>query len=288
MEQQYDISLLLATRGRTDALERSIHSLFDLADDPSRIEIMFAFDNDDDAGTNFFKDSLQPWLDDKDIHYRAMTFEPLGYIRLNVYNNKMAAYTTGKWLVIWNDDAVMETQGWDSEILRHDGQFKLLAFHTHRDHPYSIFPILPRKWYELLGYISPHPTQDGWLSQQAYMLDIWERIPVHVTHDRYDLTGNNGDTTYRMRAMLEGRPDDPNDFHSVQQMDLRHRDCFKLAAYLRTLGHDMSFFENVFKGTQDPWEKLAQNDVNHQMVQFANPHKHFGEKATDAVKVNKA
>jgi hypothetical protein len=32
------------------------------------------------------------------------------------------------------------------------------------------------------------------------------------------------------------------------------------------------FFENVFKGTQDPWEKLAKNDVNQLMVQFANPH----------------
>jgi hypothetical protein len=32
------------------------------------------------------------------------------------------------------------------------------------------------------------------------------------------------------------------------------------------------FFENVFKGTQDPWEKLAKNDVNNLMVQFANPH----------------
>ena len=62
-------------------------------------------------------------------------------------------------------------------------------------------------------------------------------------------------------------------------MNLRHRDCFKLAAYLRTvLGQDMTFFENVFSGTQDPWEKLAQNDVNRQMVQFANPHTHFDQK----------
>ena len=37
------------------------------------------------------------------------------------------------------------------------------------------------------------------------------------------------------------------------------------------------FFENIFKGTQDPWEKLAKNDVNKQMVQFDNPHKHFAK-----------
>ena len=41
----------------------------------------------------------------------------------------------------------------------------------------------------------------------------------------------------------------------------------------------MSFFANIFRGTQDPWEKLALNDVNKQMVQFKNPHSHFAEQA---------
>lgn len=277
MPHEFDIAVLLATRGRTVALKRSVQGLFEQADHPDRIQIVFAFDRDDAVGLNFFKESLQPWLDQNDIHYKAMLFDPLGYVRLNVYNNQMAPHTSAEWLVIWNDDAIMDTSGWDSAIQGYTGQFKLLAFHTHRDHPYSIFPILPRKWYELLGYISPHPSQDAWLSQQAYMLDIWERIPVHVTHDRYDLTGNNDDPTFRNRSVLEGRPDDPNDFHSMQQMDLRHRDCVKLATYLKNVcGQDMTFFENIFKGIQDPWEKLAKNDVNRQMVQFANPHAHFG------------
>ena len=271
-----DISILLATRGRTEALDRSIHTLMDMADKPHNVQVMFAFDNDDEIGLNHWQHHLKPWMDERKLHYTAMKFNPMGYIRLHIYNNMMAKNAKGSWFVIWNDDAIMETQGWDSVIRGHDGEFKLLAFHTHNDHPYSIFPILPRKWYELLGYISPHPTQDGWLSQQAYMLDIWERIPVWVKHDRYDLTGNNLDPTFKKRAMLEGKPDDPGDFHSLQQMDLRHRDCAKLAMYLRNdLNQDITFFENIFKGIQDPWEKLAQNDVNRQMVQFKNPHSHF-------------
>jgi hypothetical protein len=145
-------------------------------------------------------------------------------------------------------------------------------------HPYSIFPIVPRKWYDLLGYISPHPTQDGWVSQQAYMLDIYERIPVDVLHDRFDLTGNNKDEIFESRTMLEGKPNDPNDFHSIQQMELRHRDCAKLATYMKSQGLSVEFFDNIFKGTQDPWEKLAENDPNSLMVQFKNPHDHFGKK----------
>jgi hypothetical protein len=214
-------------------------------------------------------------MDQREINYTAMQFDRQGYHRLHVYNNKMAEHTDARWLMIWNDDAVMETQGWDTEIMRHEGKFKLLAVHTHKDHPYSIFPILPRKWYELLGYISPHSVQDGWLSQQAYMLDIMERIPVWVLHDRADITGNNNDATFRERAALEGRPHDPNDFHSVKQMELRHRDCGKLAEYMHGQGLDLEFFKKIWTGEQDPWEKLAQNDVNKQMVQFDNPHRHF-------------
>jgi hypothetical protein len=287
MTKRYDIAMLLPTRGRTEALGRSVRSVIELADRPDRIQLMLAFDRDDTVGRDYFSAELKPWLDSQRVNYTAMLFDPMGYIRLHVYNNKLAAQTDADWLVIWNDDAIMETQSWDSEILKYNGQFKLLAFHTHRDHPYSIFPILPRTWYELLGYISPHPTQDGWLSQQAYILDIWERIPVWVEHDRYDLTGNNGDTTFQTRRMLEGRPDDPDDFHSLQQIDLRHRDAAKLATYLRNeRGQDMTFFTNVFNGTQDPWEKLAQNDTNKQMVQFANPHSHFAN--TTKAQLNKA
>jgi len=274
-DSKYDIAMLLATRGRTEMLGRSVRSLIELAAQPHRIQIMFAFDNDDQVGFDYFERELQPWMDARDVNYTALKFNRMGYVNLHKYNNAMAKGTDSRWLVIWNDDAVMQTQSWDSEIMKYHGEFKLLSFCTHRMHPYSIFPIVPRKWYDLLGYISPHPTQDGWVSQQAYMLDIYQRIAVDVLHDRYDLTGNNGDDIYANRPMLEGKPDDPRDFHSQQMIDLRHRDAAKLATYMRSQGISTEFFENIFRGTQDPWEKLAQNDINSQMVQFANPHTHF-------------
>ena len=216
---EFDIAILLPTRGRSDSLERSVKSVIELASDASRVQLMFGFDDDDDIGTKHFEEELQPWLDTQGISYTAMSFAPLGYIRLNEYVNELARNSDARWLVFWNDDAVMQTAGWDQEIMIREGQFKLLAFRTHNMHPYSIFPIVPRKWYELLGYISPHPTQDGWVSQQAYMLDIWERIPVWVLHDRADITGNNNDATFKERASLEGRPFDEADFHSVTQIE---------------------------------------------------------------------
>jgi hypothetical protein len=271
-KHEYGIAMLLATRGRTESLGRSIRSLVELADDISRVQIMFAFDNDDDVGFKYFTDNLQPWMDEHDISYTAMKFERMGYVNLHKYNNAMAKQTDSEWLVIWNDDAVMQSQGWDTTILSYNDQFKLLSFKTHNMHPYSIFPIVPRTWYDLLGYISPHPTQDGWVSQQAYMLDIYQRIDVDVLHDRFDLTGNNGDDIFANRPMLEGNPSHPMDFHSKEMLDLRHLDCAKLATYMRRKGMSTTYFENIFKGTQDPWQRLRENDINSQMVQFENPH----------------
>jgi hypothetical protein len=275
MSTRFDIAILLATRGRQEPLMRSLESLVNLAHDVKRMQFMLAFDRDDAVGIDYFVKTVQPWMNQQGLQYHAEVFEPMGYINLHKYNNAMDARTNSDWLVIWNDDAVMQTQDWDSIIASHTGQFQLLAFHTHRDHPYSIFPIVPRAWFDLLGYISPHPTQDGWVSQQAYMLDIWQRIEVDVLHDRYDLTGNNADETFRNRPMLEGKPSDPRDFHSQQMIELRHQDCGKLAAYMVSKGLSIEFFENIFRGLQDPWEKLAKNDVNGQMVQFKNPHSHF-------------
>jgi hypothetical protein len=265
---EYKISILLPTRGRGDALERSVKSLFELATDPGAIQLMLGFDNDDADGVAAFETSLQPWLDSQDINYTAMTFDPMGYTRLNEYVNTLALNSDSDWMIFWNDDAYMETPGWDTVIANRTGEFKLLAFHTHNDHPYSIFPIVPREWLDTLGYLSPHGLNDAWLSQQAFMLDIWERIPVHVVHDRHDLTGNNHDDTYKNRVMFEGNPKDPRDFHHVTWSNFRMSETERLSIWMAKQGMDVSWWEKVKSGNQDPWEKLRDNDPNGQMKQY--------------------
>jgi hypothetical protein len=268
MPNDYRIAVLLPTRGRTQALDRSIQTLTSLAQDVDSIQFMLGFDTDDAQGLDHFHATLKPWLDSNGINYTAMSFEPIGYIRLNEYVNTLALNSSADWLVFWNDDAVMETKNWDQEIIKYTGQFKILAFRTHRDHPYSIFPIVPRAWLDVLGHLSPHQISDGWISQNAYCLDIMQRIPVHVIHDRADLTGNNLDQTYRTRPMLEGNPNNPNDFHHFSWSQKRMQECDILADYMKSQNIDTSWWENIKTNKQDPWEKLRVADVNQQMRQF--------------------
>lgn len=263
----YDIAVLLPTRGRTVALTRSVMSLINRVSDITKIHLLLGFDDDDTVGLEHWEKELEPLLIDRNVNYTAVSFEPIGYIRLNEYVTELAKLTNSAWLMFWNDDAVMESQNWDKEIMLRQGQFKCLAVHTHREHPYSIFPIVPREWLDLFGYMSPHQMSDAWISQVSYMVDIWERIDVWVEHDRYDLTGNNYDDTFLNRPQLENRPGDPEDFHSDKWHRRRVEDADKLSEFLKSKGVDQSWWESVKANKQNPWEKLEANDINRQMTQ---------------------
>jgi len=270
MANDYKIAVLLPTRGRTEALTRSLIGLLEKSNDLGSIQVLLGLDTDDTVGIKHFQDELEPLLDEMGVHYTAMTFEPMGYSQLHDYVNTLARASSADWMFFWNDDAVMETQGWDTEIVKCTGEFKLLAVHTHQDHPYSIFPIVPREWLDLIGHLSLHSMNDAWLSQNAYCVDIYKRIDIHVVHDRADLTGNNLDATYKQRELLEGNPSNPRDFHYIKTNMQRMKECDMLNEYLKTNGFSEAptFWDRVKLQQQDPWENLRKNDTNNQMRQF--------------------
>jgi hypothetical protein len=265
MNNGIDISILLPTRGRAQALMSSIQSLCTLAEDFTSIEMLFGVDNDDVVGMENMLKNVCPWIEQNNINHKILVFEPQGYNNLNTYVNGLAEHSQGSWLFFWNDDAVMKTPGWDARIRERTGEFKLLSVYTHNDHPYSIFPILPRQWFEILGHISQHSSNDAYVSQMAYYLDIFERIDVHCDHNRYDITGINNDATYQQRRIMEGDPSQPGDLNHPDMVKLRTDDVAKLATWMQDQGLDLTFFIDVWEGRQDPWAKMRANDTNNQV-----------------------
>jgi len=270
MKADISISILLPTRGRTTALARSITSLINTATQSRRLELLLVFDDDDEASLNYFQDHIVPEIEDLGATYLVLQTARMGYARLHEYVNLLASYAQGDWLLFWNDDALMESQGWDDHIRSHDSHFRVLRMPTHNEHPYAIFPIIPRAWYDIFGYLSLHQLNDAWISQIAYMLDIMHNIDVRVTHDRQDLTGNNNDPTFRERVMYEGNPNDPRDFNHQAQRKRRLDDAARISQHLRDQGHDMSWFQAVCKGQQDPWARMCspEFDPNHQVARY--------------------
>jgi len=263
--KKFKITVLLPSRARTLALQRSVMSLVNRCANKKNMQLIFGFDNDDQKGMDYFCNDIQPWLDEVGVEYTALSFDPLSYTGLNIYYNSMAQDIHTDWFFVWNDDAIMETDNWDQVIAKYDGQFRLLKVHTHGEHPYSIFPIVPAEWLTALGYFSKHQMIDAELSELAYILDLMEIVDITVTHDRADLTGNNKDLTDAVRVRFEGNPANPRDFLNVNMVAQRWTDASKLYALLKAKGHDMSWYESVMTGTQDPWIKLRANDVNKQM-----------------------
>ena len=267
MNNEYSIAVLLPTRSRTDALTTSVTSIVDLANDISRIQLIFGFDDDDKIGLDHFTKVIQPMLDKRGVSYEAQAFKSMGYAGLNRYYNHLAKSTSSDWLFVWNDDAVMETQGWDSVIAQYTGKFKLLKVHTHNDHPYSIFPIMPRAWYDLMNHLSRHQMIDAELSQLAFLLDIMQVIEVDVVHNQVELTKDSTDPL-KPKVRFEGDPTNPIDFHNPQTSARRYQDCDIIADHMRTIGLDTSWWESVKSGKNYAWEKLIELDVNRQMSQF--------------------
>jgi hypothetical protein len=265
-KQQFSVAVLLATRGRTKSLNLCITSMVNRATHKDKIQFIFAFDRDDYVGFGYFNDVLKHWLNERKINYQVVITERYGYIALNRYYNIMARMAEADWLMMWGDDAIMETDGWDQHIAKKTGEFKVLSVLTHKEHPYSIFPIVPRMWVRLLGVMSTHQVVDAETSQMAYLLDIFERIPVYVTHDRFDLTGNNKDATYDERVYLEHNVNDPRDFRHPNNTTKRIQNIERLAQYMKNIGLDTSWWESIKNGTNKiPFAKLKDNDPHGQV-----------------------
>jgi len=262
IEPSTDISVKLATRGRPAMALESMKSCIETADDPSGIEFLVAVDDDDQETIDYVNNTMVPYFEEQDVDFQCFVQPRLGYARLNEYDNQLATESRGRWLLTWNDDARMESKGWDTEVLSHNGQFAVLRMQDNHGHPYAIFPIIPRDWVVFFGTCSPFPYIDAWISQVAYPNDAVIQLESRCLHDRHDLTGNNNDTTYKERDLThEGNPDRPGDFLHKDTVNLRWQWTIKMNWLRKKLGQDNGFFDSVQEGKANYNDKLLEQDT---------------------------
>ena len=211
------ISVLLPTRGRTTALQVSINSLLDLADQPDQIEVLLAMDRDDESTVQWVREHILPHRPTVQLHL----FRRMGYQKIHIYVNTLAGIAQGDWLMAFNDDAQMETSGWDSLVYKHDDHpMPLLRIPcSNFQHPFALFPIVKRQWLEVNGHLSYQVHYDRFMYNVAQNMceGIVIDLPATIFNDRADLTGNNRDATFAhsSSSYTEGNPADPcnDDYH---------------------------------------------------------------------------
>ena len=216
------ISVLLPSRGRPVSLVRSIGSLVTNSSDPHRVQVLVGWDDDDPDTATAARASTA--LDIITVRFP----ERFGYYQLHRYVNALAARASGDWLLLWNDDATLVTSGWDSVIDSHDHTTPLVLSlsSTGFGHRLCCFPATSRTLYQRLGHMSLSPHIDTWLQDIGRATGCIRDIPVHVHHDRADLTGGHNDQTRAEALAGYGR----NEFYDEATQALLRADIDKVRA----------------------------------------------------------
>ena len=222
------LSILLPTRQRVALVEKSLASLLDRAKVIKDFEILIAYDDDDHESQCYFQGSgWQKFLEKYQVHYKCFSVPRWGYENLNEYINFLGKQSQGKWLLFWNDDALMETVHWDDH-LRMNQDFRGLLHMTCSNLVMncSLFPLFSRDWIELFGTVSPSNHIDSWISDICWNARARKAIPVSTFHDRFSESGNNNDRVYRERVLRT------NDFHSADMKKMREEWTARLKKHL--------------------------------------------------------
>lgn len=189
------VSILCPTRGRPALLEASIRSLFALSDRKvPDIQVLLAVDQDD-VDTHPVADRLGDVV--------RMHWPRKGYLRLHEYVNDLVPHAEGDWLFLWNDDARMESFGWD-RIVSRQAPYGVLDPRT--NHPpqhdgLMTFPIVHRTLVDTLGWFSRSPHCDTYIQYVADGVGVRRPVPIRVFHDRPDITGRAADATHDEREL---------------------------------------------------------------------------------------
>lgn len=215
------ISVLLPTRGRVDPLVKAIRSLLDNFSNDNSIEILLRFDMDDLSTVEAVKKLLAC-----ENRVQFLVGQPYGYRGAYIYMNELSASARGDWLVLFNDDAIMETKNWDKEIEKHNGKMVFLDTTIKK----LWFPIIPRQVFLILGHFSLATQCDSWICDIGEMLKIIVPTPISILHDRADLTGNNNDATYKASQSQY-----QTDYRNHKDEILRENDALRLKKYIDSL-----------------------------------------------------
>jgi len=160
-----DISLILPTRERLPQLQRVLESAASTADRPERLEIVL-------------------YLDDDDIPSHEFTFPKLNLVPLirpsvamGQMTNSCYEASTGRYIMLANDDIVFRTPDWDTTVLETFGAFPdevALVWGNDLYYGRSELPFLSRSVCQIMGHVCPPEYKQIFIDNHIY--DIFRRL----------------------------------------------------------------------------------------------------------------
>ena len=229
-----NFSILLPTRGRPSLLERLFESILRTAHDPSSIEIILYIDADD---------LLSHGIEVQDLRVIKL-IKPPGRSMGQIFKECYEA-STGRYIMLMNDDAVFQTKDWDLKVIDVFSKFQdyvAFAYCNDLDQGEKVptFPILSRRVCELMGGVCP----TGYLNLhiESHIIDIFNQLKkyghdrivylsdVIIEHLHYAIGKSGHDETYVKKDPVH----DDQLFISLDE-DRRHI-ASKIAQYIEKYG----------------------------------------------------
>ena len=171
------ISMLLPTRNRPELLKQFLDSVVQTSKDLSEIEIVLYVDDDDQST--------------QELDYKELNIIRLVGPRLSMgeYNHACLYHSSGKIIILVNDDVIIETMHWDAQVkdtakINEDEIYLAYPSDTIMVKDCS-FPILSRKTCNLL--IQPFPFVYKRLFIDIHLMDIFKRLSYAGENRIYNL-----------------------------------------------------------------------------------------------------
>lgn len=169
------ISVLCPSRGRPELLVESLSSLGD-----GDYEYLVYVDEDDPE--------LERYTALENAKLLLYVRPRVGYKNFHLMVNELAADAEGEWILLWNDDALVEG-GNVSEAVHQEDPTKpvVLNFFDPEITNMNLFPVISRPLYEAMGHFSLSTHCDSWVQDIANVLKIHKPIPGITVRHRRDL-----------------------------------------------------------------------------------------------------
>lgn len=233
---------MIPTRNRVTLLKECLDSLDKTTSDPSLVELLVKAD-DDDSETLRFLNSYTSTLPVKIV----VSPRKNGYGSLHEHYDSLAKISEAEFLMVFNDDIEMTTQGWEQHFLPYSGTNFILAVRNERVkngvrspifENYNGNPSIPHDLYKSLGTLSHHPMLDDWwvlvtraIREQNFELERWLDVMLWFKRPDGVETDLSADTTF-----LEGR----------QHINWKHRGSPELNDFINNLIIHMNRYPHKF------------------------------------------
>jgi len=168
------ISLLVPSRGRPDSLMRMLDSVFSTAEMPDTVDVAVYIDDDDDETLS---------LDFSRYNVRRIVGPRQSMGTLNAACFKE---TMGDIIILCNDDVMIRTKGWDTQIRGASARFpdRVYLFYPNdlfKGANLATFPILSRQTCDTIA--DPFPGEYRGAFIDVHIMDIFKQLKG-AGHDR--------------------------------------------------------------------------------------------------------